>query len=196
MEKNRKKKREKSFKRFFFSRIVSFVLVGLFIIFNIISFLSEWLIAGTDWRWSLVLRGTTVLFDTILILTWLNKIRHRSTTRLKRKIPNGKKLYILLWVSDTIWILLFIFSFYVLKLLALLKLDKIDKQTFQINFWLGLATAILLGAGLKYLIDYIKKRTKKWVRLNWRKKLNRKILHKDWCFILESEGKAFFLFQN
>ncbi len=165
-----KKKREKSLERFFFSRVVSFVLIGLFLVFNSISFLSEWLIAGTDWRWSLVLRGSTIILDSVFILTWFNKARTHSTNKLKEKKLDKKRLFIWLLIADTVWIIVFIFSFYVLKLFVLFQLDKINKRTFIINFWLGLITAILLGAILKLLIDHIKNKVWKWVKLKWQEK--------------------------
>jgi hypothetical protein len=162
------KTKRPNLERFFFSNVTSIVLASLLLLFNLIAFLGEWLIAGTDWRWAIVLRGVTIILDMTVVLFLFNKARIYSNAKIKKMALRGKALTIILWIFDTILVLIFIFSFYVVKIFALLKLDKIDERTFKINFWLGFGVAFLLGAALEYLIAYIKKRSKKWVRKEWR----------------------------
>ena len=154
------------FKKFLYSKFVLIVLIALFIIFNVISFFSEKILGKIDYQSVLLLRITTIVWDIIILGSGLF-LRFQIHTRKKlKKILGNKKLFWILYISDTLAIGILLFGPYIGKLLVLLKLERIDEIIFRRNFWINAIALIILG----FFVKSITRQIKKWSRKIFRKK--------------------------
>jgi hypothetical protein len=123
-----------------------------------------------DMWWSLFLRGSTVVLDLTIITSgifvWL-QIKLRKKVK-KIKMLGRKRLIVVLYIADTIaMIIAFLFP-YIARLFLLLRFKKITNISFIINSIIGIIAVVLIAFLLKKITKRItqwsKKIQKKWLK--------------------------------
>lgn len=149
-------------KKIFFSKFVLIVLASFYVIYSIFSWLGEYFIGKIDLQWSLFLRGSTIILDVAILVTgvftWLQVHLRKKVKRLK--ILEKERITVMLYIADTIAILVVFFFPYVTRLFVLLKLNKITTTSFWIDAILASLIVFILAAFFKK----ISRKFNKWGR--------------------------------
>ncbi len=174
-------------KKIFFSNFVLIILASLYIIYSIFAFFGEYIIGKIDLQWSLFLRGSTIILDFVIILTgiftWLQVYLRKKIKRVR--ILEKKRLVVVLYIADTVAIMVMFFLPYVVRLFALLRFDKITNFSFWIEFSLGAFVVIFIA----FFVKKISRRFKRWGQ----KIREKNGFKRKWCFTSYSMVKLFLI---
>ena len=134
------------------NKIILWVVpLTILIVLNVLAFFGEVFFAKIDWKYALLLRGSTIAIDGIFV-GFYTYIRFKLRKKFRHKMVYNATIYI----SDTIAVLLIFYSLYLFRLVLFLHLEWIEKDSFIIDSIGGLLVAIFFG----WLLAYITKKTK------------------------------------
>jgi hypothetical protein len=115
-----------------------------------------------NWEWSIILKGSNVIIDIILVTTgvftalqiWLRK-------KIKKWSILRKRMIIILYLADTLSLILVFFSLYALRLAGMFWGKQMTLYSFKINILMSISAIVILGYALKFLLQKLKKTGKK-----------------------------------
>lgn len=142
-------------------KVVMALAVG-YIIFSILSFFGEALVAHIRYDYSLFLRITALLLDIIFILTGvLTLLQVYLRNKLRKQRIFQKRNRLIIYLSDTMSLMILFFALYIVRLVFLYYLGKIPIISVYIGGSTALGIVILFGAVFNNALRRLKMRFKK-----------------------------------
>lgn len=133
------------------------IIFFFLLILNFGLFLGEIFLVGMSSKDSFIMRLCTVVIDGIFIgvYTYLRLAFRRI---LKKYLKN---LFFIMYIADTLAVILVFYLLYVIRLIVLFEVDEIDRFTMINGIYIAFLSALVGGWFMGYMQRKIKKKMRK-----------------------------------